>query len=233
MPVRKIPKRSGRLSGRYPSIKLKRMVAFESMIERDLICLLDYAPAVTYFEEQPLTIVYEVDGKTRRYTPDFCVAEGDCRYLIECKSAAYVDDQVNQPKFAAAQCWCAENGYEFLVVSDETLKASGLMPNIRVLTHYGRFDLDERLRLHLTGFLLTASGSATLSYLTQALPEWPERETRAATLYLVYHQAIALCQPLSSLILARDDLHFTSVSDEKPLIIKGVSQNGFTSFSYG
>jgi hypothetical protein len=41
--------------GLFPSLKMGRMVAFESLIEQDYLYVLDYEAAVTAFEEQPLT----------------------------------------------------------------------------------------------------------------------------------------------------------------------------------
>lgn len=226
MPVRKIPKRSGRMSGRYPSLKLQRMVSFEAMIERDFICLLDYAPAVTHFEEQPLTVHYEEDGKMRRYTPDFHAVEGDCHYLVECKSSLYVDREENWPKYEAARQWCAANGYKFLIVTDETLRASGFMPNVELLTGYGRFHIDNWLQTQLKTFLLTRQRPTALSELRQSLPDWSEQDVRAAALYLVYHQVIYLRQPLNGLALTQGDLLLTVTPGEQPLILQGVEHNG-------
>ena len=48
-----------------------RMIAFESLLERDFIYLLDYDARVEWFEEQPLTIGYGQADRTLHYTPDF------------------------------------------------------------------------------------------------------------------------------------------------------------------
>ena len=58
MPVRNVSNRGGNVIGKFPSIKMGRMVAFESLLERDFIYLLDHAEEVTWFEEQPLTIEF-------------------------------------------------------------------------------------------------------------------------------------------------------------------------------
>ena len=75
MPVRNVTNRGGNVIGRFPSLKMQRMIAFESLLERDFIYLLDYDAAVTWFEEQPLTIEYEHEGKLLHYTPDFHLVE--------------------------------------------------------------------------------------------------------------------------------------------------------------
>jgi hypothetical protein len=56
MPVRKVHNRGENIIGKFPSLKMKRMVSFESTIERDYLYLLDYEADITHFEEQPLTI---------------------------------------------------------------------------------------------------------------------------------------------------------------------------------
>ena len=95
---RRVITRSGRhFRGRYPSRKLGRMVAFESLIERDVILLLEFSRGVQSYQEQPERIVYS-DGQTiREYYPDFeaRLASGP-RVHIEVKPSAKLDS----PKIA-------------------------------------------------------------------------------------------------------------------------------------
>ena len=105
MSVRKVSNRGGNIIGRFPSLKLGRMVAFESLIERDFIYLLDFESDVTWFAEQPLTIPYQHKGKTRSYTPDFHVIRDNQNILVECKPQKFISKDDNQRKFAAAQVW--------------------------------------------------------------------------------------------------------------------------------
>ena len=39
MPVRKVPRHRGSTVGQFPSMKMKRMIAFESFLERDFVYL--------------------------------------------------------------------------------------------------------------------------------------------------------------------------------------------------
>ena len=52
MPVRQIPPQFRSLTGRFASGKVRRAVAFESSLERDLELLLEFDPRVLEFEEQ-------------------------------------------------------------------------------------------------------------------------------------------------------------------------------------
>lgn len=84
IPVRKVSNRGGNAIGRFPSTKMVRMIAFESLLERDFIYLLDYDPAVEWFEEQLLSIEYLHEGKLLHYTPDFHLLEDGQHVLVEC-----------------------------------------------------------------------------------------------------------------------------------------------------
>ena len=67
MPVRTPSHRYGRnVVGKFPSLKLGRMVCYESRLEREQIYLMEYDLEVVYYEEQPLLIEYLwEDSRTR------------------------------------------------------------------------------------------------------------------------------------------------------------------------
>ena len=110
MPVRKVSNRGGNVVGRFPSLKMGRMIAFESLLERDFIYLLDYNARVEWFEEQPLMIEYVEADRPLHYTPDFQVLEAGQCVLVECKPESFVESVDNQRKFAAARrCTKAES----------------------------------------------------------------------------------------------------------------------------
>ena len=129
MLVRKVSNRGGNVIGYFPSIKMQRMIAFESLIERDYLYLLDYELGVEWFEEQPLTIEYRHKGKPFHYTPDFHTVEAGRYVLVECKPHALVDKEENQRKFRAARTWCTNRGWKFRVVTDRDIRTgSGTDP---------------------------------------------------------------------------------------------------------
>ena len=140
MPVRKRKKSSISVTGYFPSLKLGRMVAFESTIERDYLYLLDLEAAVTTFEEQPPTLTYEHNGKTRRYTPDFLIREAGREVLVECKPEAKLEHNDNLLKFAAARSFCEVRGWSFRVVTDTELRQGHLLENVKCLTYRDRYN---------------------------------------------------------------------------------------------
>ncbi|MFD8756238.1 TnsA endonuclease N-terminal domain-containing protein [Kitasatospora sp. NPDC059577] len=103
-------------SGSWHCPKLGRAVAYESEPERHLIQLLSFAPQVAYYQEQPLAIGYEFDGRARTYFPDLLVATTDGRcVLIEVKALFEMATAVNRAKHHALEQLCRERGWGLLV----------------------------------------------------------------------------------------------------------------------
>jgi hypothetical protein len=73
MKKRKIGYTYGSVSG-VCSFRREKSVAFESLLERDLIILMGFNDSVRDIIEQPLTFIYpNANGKRVKYTPDFLV----------------------------------------------------------------------------------------------------------------------------------------------------------------
>ena len=86
MAVRKISnKGTKKVIGKFASLKMKRVIWWESQLERDYIYLLEFDPDVASYDEQPLRIEYYLNGKKHRYTPDFLVRKGNKRIIVEVK----------------------------------------------------------------------------------------------------------------------------------------------------
>ncbi|WP_051180261.1 TnsA endonuclease N-terminal domain-containing protein [Caballeronia insecticola] len=72
VPARQVVRPTGGIfRGRFPSQKSGRTVAFESLIERDALLLFEFSRGVVSYREQPYSIYYSFEEKTRKYTPDF------------------------------------------------------------------------------------------------------------------------------------------------------------------
>lgn len=159
MPVRKVSNRGGNIIGYFPSIKLGKMVAFESTIERDLIYLLDFASEVISFCEQPYTIGYLDGGLKRRYTPDFHVQLADGRHItVECKPEALVCAEENQRKFAAGETWAEEHGWTYQVITEKAVRDGCLLANVRLLTQYARHAIPTTVKHKILNVLDPSGG---------------------------------------------------------------------------
>jgi len=169
MPVRKVSNRGGNAIGRFPSTKMKRMIAFESLLERDFIYLLDYDPAVEWFEEQPLSIEYLHEGKLLHYTPDFHLLEEGQHILVECKPERFVETEENRRKFGVAQEWCRGCGWEFRVVTEQQIRSGFRLQNVKLLAQYARQKVDGIIRSQIFASLQEARTAVSVQDLAQAI----------------------------------------------------------------
>lgn len=145
MPVRKIPKNYLGVTGGFASAKNKRLLGFESLLERDYMLILEFDPAVESFEEQPVRI--PVLGKTARatsYVPDILVhyypdRRGKARkpLLAEVKKSSDLERHKEKyaPKFAAAKKYAAEQGWDFRIVTEKDIRSKRLQ-NLKFLREF-------------------------------------------------------------------------------------------------
>jgi hypothetical protein len=176
MSIRKVSNRGGNIIGRLPSLKVDRMVSFESLLERDFIYWLEFEPTVSWFAEQPLTILYQHGQRTLRYTPDFHVIKENRNFLVECKPVQFVTKAENQRKFVAAQTWCAKQDWRFQVVTEVELNQGYRLHNIKRLHQFARYPLAPGLKTRVLAFLERVSRPVTLADVMQDVaPEQPQR----------------------------------------------------------
>lgn len=153
MPVRKIPKNYLVVTGSFAGRKTNESNAFESLLEKDYMLLLDFDEGVLHYEVQPVKI--PVPGKSRGYTPDILihfkpdpVTKISRRpQLAEVKTSAhlirYEDDY--RDKFSAAKDFALERGWEFTTVTESEIRTPRLA-NIKFLREYRSIDpsMEER-----------------------------------------------------------------------------------------
>lgn len=191
--------------GLFPSLKMGRMVAFESLIEQDYLYILDYDAAVTTFEEQPITIEYGWEGGQRKYTPDFLVKRKEVCELVECKPASLVSKEENQRKFAAAIEWCKSKNWSFAIVTDQDLRSGPRLANIKLLTQYARLGITSETVSWVQACLNSVNKRITLQDGGRILyPHYPAQGI-SILLHLAFHHQIGISledQPIcgSSLI---------------------------------
>ncbi len=143
MPVRKIPKNYLVVTGSFASRKNDEMDAFESLLEKEYMLLLEFDERVLRFEVQPVTIA--VPGIPKGYVPDVLVhyhpdpisGEISKPLLTEVK---HTDDlqrnaQKYAPKFAAAEEYASECGWEFRITTQVDIRTP-LLANLKFLREY-------------------------------------------------------------------------------------------------
>jgi hypothetical protein len=190
MAVRKVSNRGGNIIGYFPSLKMGRMIAFESSIERDLIHVLDFEQEVTWFAEQPVIIVYQHEGKRCTYTPDFHLWRNGQSVLVECKPEGRVQIAENQRKFSAARAWCAAQGCTFEVITDRQLRTGYRLQNIKLLTQFARYDIGPGIQRRIRTCLSTAAAPMTVTDVMVQVATPKPQTALIPILYMAFHHRL-------------------------------------------
>ena len=162
------------------------------MLERDFIYLIEYDPAVEWFEEQPLSIEYLYETKQLHYTPDFHLLERGQHVLVECKPRRFVETEENCRKFAVAREWCAECCWEFRVITDQQVRSGFRLQNVKLLAQHARQKVDAVMRSQIHIFLQDTQSATSIWNISHAiLPDNPSI-VHASILCLAYHHEITL-----------------------------------------
>ena len=192
MPVRKVSNRGGNTIGHFPSLKMGRMIDYESLIERDLIYLLEFEQDVTWYAEQPLTIPYHYERKERDYTPDFHIIRVDRNILVECKPQELVKSDENRPKFDAARAWCAAREWTFQVVTDAQLRSGYRLRNVKLLMQFARYKIEPEVTGHIRAFLYTTLAPVTVAdVMVNTMPDRPQ-SAMIPILHMAFHHELVL-----------------------------------------
>jgi hypothetical protein len=142
MRVRDITNSGGKkLIGKFPSLKMGRIVWYESLLERDYFYLLEIDPDVISYQEQPGLIHYLLDGERHRYTPDLLVWRRDKKQIVEVKPKKRAEEEKFVRLFRIAGETCRKEGYEFVVATDEMIRLQPRLDGIKLLYRYARTPL--------------------------------------------------------------------------------------------
>jgi hypothetical protein len=122
--VRRVVTRSGRgHRGKFPSLKLARLVHWESLIERDAILVTEYDPSVLRYQEQPsVETYYDKEGKVRRYTPDLMIERHDGITIAEVKPAKKLRSLPLRAKLAAIALRMQERNQPFRILTEVEIR---------------------------------------------------------------------------------------------------------------
>lgn len=179
MPARHIPPRHNHPSGRVASAKVSAPQAFESMLERDFLLLLEFDRGVSRYASQPITLRWHDGQRKRQYTPDVLVeymssVRGRNPFvkptLFEVKPEAVLkrDWEQLKPKFKAAVRWCREYDCRFRLVTERYIRTPYL-DNVKFLRQFSY----ERFRFADKEFTARACGvlRSTLFELVRTTPQ--------------------------------------------------------------
>ena len=170
--------------GKFPSLKNGKLVWFESHLERDFIYLTEFDKDVVQYREQPFKIQYLLDGKRHNYFPDFLLERKDKKQVIEIKpqSKTEKDDFIYFSKIMKNHL--AKEGYEYLVITDSSIRLQPKLSNIKLLWRYARLPINTKHKIllyELFDNLKSFSFIEICSFLEQA------KELRELIYTLLFH----------------------------------------------
>jgi hypothetical protein len=178
MPVRKIPKNYLSVTGIFSSVKNGKSLGYESLLERDLMILLEFDDAVERFEEQPVKIPVVVNGKkVKPYTPDILIhyrplSSGEILrpVLGEVKNTSDLEKHKAKyaPKFKAASLYADEHGWEWRKFTEKDIRTDYL-ENLKFLREYHSADPDITLLNEVLSYLQSSRGPVTFESLLRGL----------------------------------------------------------------
>lgn len=160
----------GIVRGWFPSIKAQRMVAFESLLERDALYLFEFSPAVANIQEQPFKLQYACGDVVRRYTPDFALDLHDGRtVIVEIKPENKLLQADVAESLRCIEAAFMRQGQVFRVLSDLTIRTQPRLANLQQLYPKRRCPLPETIVFAIQHLAVSPSRPHTLGELANAL----------------------------------------------------------------
>jgi len=145
--IRKVVKRSNyRVTGKYPSWKMKRMMQWESTLERDAFYLLDANPNVIEFREQPAKISYTLDGIDHCHYPDLFIRTKHASSFLEVKESKNAADEFVTERTTLLSSQLPVRGFSYGVLTEEEIRNEPQLSNARRLVRYGRNEVPIQIR---------------------------------------------------------------------------------------
>lgn len=216
MKVRQVSNRGKNIIGHFPSIKLGRLVDFESLIERDYIYLIDFDRAVTWYAEQPLVIQYTHEGRAFTYTPDFHLLRHGRHILVEVKPEKYVYKPDNQRKFEAARSWCEARGWLFQIVTETEIRSGFRLQNLKRLTQFARYNVSNQVKEQILSVVGRLPAPVTIADVINAISRQSPQALLIPILHMTYRHQLTI--PLDdALITPSSPIHLSIHQQEKSL----------------
>jgi hypothetical protein len=107
-------------TGQYTSTKTGAVCNYRSSWEKMYMEELDRREDVETWKYEPMVLSYFLDGKIKRYIPDFQVIlnDGTCM-IVEVKPSSLTGTEMNEAKHAVAYDFCMKNGWKYMTWSPE------------------------------------------------------------------------------------------------------------------
>lgn len=140
MSVRDVVNRSGRgFRGHFPSRKMKQVVDWESIEERNAIYLFEFSPGVASYRGQPELVYYPDGTELRKYYPDFEITTtGGISVHIEVKLSSKLLREKYADKYRAIAAHYQSLGRHFQILTEKETRREPLFSNLKKLKRHYR-----------------------------------------------------------------------------------------------
>lgn len=172
--------------------KAGRLVQFESWAERSLILRLDRDLDVLDYQSQPERYTFTTEeGKQCTYTPDFKVWRRDG--LIEIHEVTLAERRVRpemQRREQAAREMCREQGWQYVVHTEQSLPSGSELANLLALAGYRPTIYANQMVIQAVFEQLASGQAVAFRVLVRQLGQLlnlPEGRVTATLCYLLWH----------------------------------------------
>lgn len=193
---------SMKLIGKFPSLKMGRIVWYESLLERDYMYLLEIDPEVISYREQPFRIRYFLAGKNRHYTPDLLIHRKSEEYVVEVKPKKKAMEQKYLILFQTAAHICRQEGYEFHVATDIIIRSQPRLSTVKFLYKYARTPISPQHQIYCHELFVEAQELP----LSEIIKFFATKAIGPQVVYaLIFHGVLSinLMEPLSPMSIVR------------------------------
>ncbi|EJG1722898.1 TnsA endonuclease N-terminal domain-containing protein [Vibrio parahaemolyticus] len=122
---------------RFVSLKTNSIHTVESDLEFDACFHFEFSPQIVNFEAQPIGFEYFIEGKRRRYTPDFLVTyEDSYQSFYEIKPKRIAEKYEFKEKFIAQKEQALDCGKDLHVLTEDDIQIYPLLENLRIIRRY-------------------------------------------------------------------------------------------------
>lgn len=153
---------------KFSSKKCNQVMLVESCLEYDACFHLEFSKKIIEYEPQPIGFYYQLDGKVRRYTPDFlALLDNNEQVYYEVKPFNKTISAEFRLEFEAKQLAALEQSKKLELITDKQIRISPLLNNLKLLHKY------QRIEHHLTPFqkqllkIIVSVENLKLSYLIE------------------------------------------------------------------
>ncbi len=140
---------------KFASAKNNCMCLVESSLEYDACFHFEYSPKIKCFEAQPLGFMYEFEGKSNRYTPDFLLTNtSNKQQLIEIKPKYKTESSDFIARFTQKRKTAREDlGIDLVLVTDAQICIEPMLDNLKLLHQYAGYQALTELQLTILNLL--------------------------------------------------------------------------------